>query len=381
MAVWVGSAVFEDHISIELVPGKWTDTFILPLRHDLALPPWDYAEVVKTVIPSLKKLRRAPSLWVPVIAPGRWYFEEVKYALRKASIPVAVTCGRNQPGILDFSKLPAVYDVPCDAGALTDPSPISGLSENVLRSLLIMARLTAAYTIEVASGTLMDDRACKNALWELENRGYIEYHPNDSQIDTHLSSFWQRASQAGKRSRRIYPYWRIKRRGVSVALRVWGVPAGTWFGYRRESIRLPDRVHRRRSREWPMWVSKALPHADIHAGWSEVGIPDLRAYPDALAWGKLAGFESLFWLEVESGHCSRGVILEKTTIRWLKAVGYAEAVGVRLVFVFFGMPWVRDAARLAFMDVPQTCAVIIADWSRHNFGQLLFPKWGEVVFE
>jgi hypothetical protein len=65
----------------------------------------------------------------------------------------------------------------------------------------------------------------------------------------------------------------------------------------------------------------------------------------------------------------------------LKATGYAEAVGVHLVFVFLAMPWVRHAARLAFMDVPETCAVIIADWSRRHFGQLPFPKWGEAVVE
>jgi hypothetical protein len=41
MAVRVGSAVFEDHISIEVLPNKWTDTFVLLIRHDMALPPWD----------------------------------------------------------------------------------------------------------------------------------------------------------------------------------------------------------------------------------------------------------------------------------------------------------------------------------------------------
>jgi hypothetical protein len=45
------------------------------------------------------------------------------------------------------------------------------------------------------------------------------------------------------------------------------------------------------------------------------------------------------------------------------------------------MPWVRDAARLAFIDVPKTCAVIVADWSRQNFGHLPFPKWGETIVE
>jgi len=45
------------------------------------------------------------------------------------------------------------------------------------------------------------------------------------------------------------------------------------------------------------------------------------------------------------------------------------------------MPWVRDAARLAFMDVPKTGAVMVADWSRHNFGKPSFPNWGQVVVE
>ena len=135
-----------------------------------------------------------------------------------------------------------------------------------------------------------------------------------------------------------------------------------------------DSVHRRRSRQWPKWVNKALPHADIYAGWSDVGIPGLKANPDALAWGKMQNAETLFWLEVESGKSSRKLILDKTTVRWLKATGYAEAVGVQLIFVFLAMPWVRDVARLAFMDVPKTCAVIVADSSRQNFGQLPFLK-------
>jgi hypothetical protein len=128
-------------------------------------------------------------------------------------------------------------------------------------------------------------------------------------------------------------------------------------------------------------VSKALPHANIYAGWSEVGIPGLKANPDALAWGKIDRHETLFWLEVESGHASKNLILDKTSTRWLKATGYAEAVGVQLVFVFLAMPWVRDAARLAFTDVPKRCAVIVADWSRQNLGKLPYPKWGEVIIQ
>ena len=381
MAVRVGSAIFENHVSIEITPNKWTDTFVLPIRHDMALPPWDYAEAANTVIPTLEKFRRGATLWVPVTTPGQWYLDEVKYALRNASIPVAVTRGDKTPGILDFSRPPGIFDIPCKAGAPVDPSPAWGLSENALRSLLVMARLTAAYTNEVASCCMIEDRACRSALWELEKRGYIEYHENDTHIDSHLSSARQRSSKGEKKQVDIWPYWRIRRPGLSAALRAWGVPAGAVFSNRSEKNRLLDSVHRRRSRQWPKWVSKALSHAEIYAGWSEVGIPGLKANPDALAWGRIQGFETLFWLEVESGHSSKNSILDKTTVRWLKANGYAQAIEVHLVFVFLAMPWVRDAARLAFMDVPRTSAVIIADWSRQNFGRLPFPKWGEVVFE
>jgi hypothetical protein len=45
------------------------------------------------------------------------------------------------------------------------------------------------------------------------------------------------------------------------------------------------------------------------------------------------------------------------------------------------MPWVRDAARLAFTDVPPHAAVVVADWSKNNFGQFSYSKSGEVVFE
>ena len=200
---------------------------------------------------------------------------------------MAVSCGRHQPGILDFSRPPAVYDVPCRGGAPADPSPVSDLSDNALPSLLVMARLSVAYTNEVASSCMMEDRACRNALWELEKRGYVAYHENDTYIDSHLSSFRQRSSQGERKGEDTWPYWRIRRPGLSAALRAWGVPAGAEFGHRSERNRLLDSIHRRRSRQWPKWVSKALPHAEIYAGWSEVGIPGLKANPDALAWGRI----------------------------------------------------------------------------------------------
>lgn len=386
MPIRVGPAIFENHISLEIFPNKWTDTFIFPIYHDRVLPPWNYAELVKTLIRSLRRSRRSPSLWVPVIAPGKWYFEELKFALRNASIPVAVTNGRVMPRILDFSQLPGIYDAPCSGGEHTESLPGSTLKRNVLRSLLVMARFTAAYNNEVASHLMICDDTSRAALKTLEQLGYVEYHPNDGNIDAHLPSYTGGWTDRRRKSKKCFngeywPYWKIRRPGISAALRAWGVPTGTRFNHRLERTHLLNSRHRRRSRQWPRWVSKALPHAEIYAGWSEVSIMGLRTRPDALAWGKIDGVETLFWLEVETSNAGRTRLIEKTSIRWEKAKGYANIVGVHLIFVLLGMRWVRNAARVAFTDVPPNCAVISTDWSRLNFGNLPYPKWGEAVIE
>jgi hypothetical protein len=385
MPIRIGPAIFEDHISIEIFPNKWTDTFIFPISHDWALPPWNYAEAVKTAIQSLRRSRRSPSLWVPVMAPGKWYFEELKFALRYASIPTAVTNGRTMPHLLDFSKPPGVYGTRCFGGEPTEELPTSSLRKNALRTLLIMARFTAAYNNEVASNLMISEDTSRAALKTLAELGYVEYHPNDGNIDAHLQSHtpgWTDRRRMGKKSNGDYwPYWKIRRPGISAALRAWGVPSGIQFDYRLERTHLLNSRHRRRARQWPTWLRMALPHAEIYAGWNEVSIPGLRTRPDALAWGNIDGVETLFWLEVETSNYSRDRLIEKTSIRWEKAKRYADVAGMHLVFVLLGMRWVRNAVRVALMDVPKTCAVITADWHRLNFGNLPYPKWGEAVIE
>jgi hypothetical protein len=315
------------------------------------------------------------------MAPGRWYFEEVKYALRNPSIPVAVTKGKEHlPRTIDFSVLPGIREIPSPPGLPTDELSTFQLSERTISCLLALARLTVAYTNEISRYCMINEAYCLESLRELESLRYIE-HREDPFINSHLMTARQKSSMGSVKEEGIRPYWRIRRPGVSAALRHWGVPAGVPFEFRSERNKLVDGPHRRRSRQWPTWVQKALPHANIYAGWSEVGIPGLRANPDSLAWGDINGVETLFWMEVESGKSSRQLILDKTITRWRKAVAYADYVGVHLVFAFLGMPWVRNAARLAFMDVSKSCAVVVADWSKEKFGQLPYPKWGEVRFE
>ena len=112
-----------------------------------------------------------------------------------------------------------------------------------------------------------------------------------------------------------------------------------------------------------------------------ISIPGFKVRPDALAWGEIQKAETLFWLEVESGFSSAQYMYDQTALRWAKAKNYAEAAGVRLVFVLLGSQWVRQAVRIAFTDVPPSCAVILAGTKRRHFGKFPYPKWGEVVVE
>jgi hypothetical protein len=105
----------------------------------------------------------------------------------------------------------------------------------------------------------------------------------------------------------------------------------------------------------------------------------LKANPDSLAWGNLHRVETLFWLEVESGHSSRHLILDKTPVRWLKATGYADTVGIRFDFVLLAMPWVRDAARLAFVDLSKNVSSDCCRLEQAELWPVTFSGLGEVV--
>ena len=105
------------------------------------------------------------------------------------------------------------------------------------------------------------------------------------------------------------PLWHTRRKGLSLALQSWGVPTGTQFRSRMEdNLQQIGTKHRQIARSWPAWLKAAWPRAEIWAGWSEVRIPGISVIPDALAWGKIQGYETLFWLEVGDEHKKRDKI-------------------------------------------------------------------------
>jgi hypothetical protein len=87
-------------------------------------------------------------------------------------------------------------------------------------------------------------------------------------------------------------------------------------------------------------------------------------------------YETLFWLEVESGHDSRAKAVQKTLRRVNQALLYARRGRVRVVFVLLGLPWVLHELANLFHQLPNDLAVVAQDWKA--FGHLPAPSWGKL---
>jgi hypothetical protein len=347
VAVRVGSLTFAGWRSFPL-GGGWSDTFLFRLSPTAGLPPGDYARPLRRMAGGLARLRPGVSLWVPMQGPeGGWYAQEARQALRGLPLAVAVTQGGESPHLRDFSFCPGLFHKPVPQPPEAPDSVSADLSQEV-GALRVLARLETAYTAEVASLAGVSPPTARQGLWGLSRRGLVE-----------------------RQGREAFPVWKVRRAGLSLALRSWGLPPGIPFPARRERSAATGR-HRRTTRLWPAWLRRAWPGASVWAGWSEVALGRLR--PDALAWGKLAGREALFWLEVESGNASREALRRKTARRFEQALGYARRFSLALVFAVLSPPWVRRAVVEVFVGLPGDVAVVLADWK--EYGALPMPQWG-----
>jgi len=349
MGVRVCSLVFAEWRSFPLGRG-WSDTFVFPLSAQAGLPPREYSQPLRRMARQLAGLRPGVSMWVPVQAPGGgWYAEEVRQALRGLPLAVAVTQGAGSlPRLRDFSFCPGLFHAPTPSPPTAVDFGIDKLSLQEIQALRVLARLETGYAAEVASLCGVSSPTARQALWELTGRRLVE-----------------------RRGQEAFPIWKVRRAGVSLALRSWGMPPGVAFPGRQERTAAGWR-HRRTARLWPAWLRGAWPQAEIWAGWSEVVLGRLR--PDALAWGTLSGREVLFWLEVESGKASRQALRGKIIRRFEQALRYARRFSLLLVFALLAPAWVRRAVVGGFVGLPGDTAVVLADWKA--FGALPAPGWG-----
>lgn len=364
MAVRVCDAAFSDWISLPFNDG-WTDTFIIQISASACLPPFAYEDPLKRIASYLARKRRSASIWVQVDSPGEWYALELRSALKGLRLPYTVTSAGKNPDWIDFDKPPWLSYRPSERPPAAPEKP-QDLSPEAILCLQALARMGKGDDDEIGSLTGLDLEEVQSILARLAKGKYIVYKIG-------------KKIQPGKPVQMDkLPHWHLNRKGLSLALRHWNIPAGFPFDdYPEANQYLIETPHHHRSRLWPDWLRSAWPQAEIWTGWCEVSIPELSALPDALAWGRLQGYETLFWLEVGDTHKSKMDIETTTVTRLREALKLSRRTGMRLVYTQLSTDWVHEAARWACVNLDSDVAVVMGDQRRK--GELPMVEWGRVA--
>jgi hypothetical protein len=366
MTVRVCDVTFSDWVSLPM-EGKWSDTFIFRISSQAYLPPFAYGPLLRRIVAKIRYKRPCASLWVQINAPGQWFTVAVHNVLRGLNLPFIVTQEAELPTYAKFS-LPPVLSY----SRLPDPPAfdvkLPGVTDDELRCLQALGRMIKGLPDEIASLANLPERAVETALVSLQERGMVEY-----KIGTRILRNGSLPAQPDP----VF-MWHLKSRGLSTALRNWGVSKGIDFKARKErhQIQIGYR-HRHIARLWPAWLKAALPQAEIWAGWSEVRIPGTSVIPDGLAWGRLHGHEVIFWLEVGDDHKSRKKIINTTRTRLAAALKYCKGTGMWLVYAQLSTPWVHDAVLKACDGLPEWAAVVLGN--HRQLGELPQVEWGKVT--
>jgi len=371
MTVRLGNVTFADWISLPH-KGRWTDTFVYRVSSQACLPPFAYAPVIKRLTTlKVRNLRKSMSLWVQVDAPGEWFAIELLHALKGLQVPYTVTDG-SVPEFVDFF-VPPWLGVSNTGRPPAVPDETNLVSPEELLCLQALGRMVKGEPDEIASLAGLPDAGMKRTLLDLEERELTIFRTGH-----HLTKGKPREDETKPDP---HPLWHLTRRGTSVALRSWGVPKTVTFDrkYREEQfVNLIPTEHRSKARMWPAWLKAAWPHAEIWTAWAEVKLPKpMKTIPDALAWGRIQGYETLFWLEVGDDHKSRLEIEANMRIRLRDALALSRRTNVRVVFAFLGPKWVQDAAVQAFEKLPLEIGVVMSGWTK--FGLLPALEWGRVM--
>ena len=322
------------------------DVFKYSLSATDGLPPYAQARVINLICNQLKKERPAPALWVSVEAPGTWYLRELQRLVRRR-LPIAILPADQTPqDALDFKPYPGPHHVTApDERWLARPFLVEdyGLKASALRILRILARLKTGHTREITSLASLSETHVRHLLKELQAENLIE---------------WKRIGK--------YEGWEIRTKGLRLAHRSWNLPKGAHFTQHRREFRYAGERHRRVARMWRAWLEMAYPSVEIWESWTEV--PLKKGIPDAIAWGQHCGRETLFWLEVDSGHSSKEIMERNYRGRVWNAYDHVKEWGIPIVFCVMGPPWVVDEFPFSVSPAPPNLAMIGHDW--REFGVL-----------
>lgn len=364
MTVRIGKMTFSDWDSLRFEDG-WSDTFIFRVDALACVPPFAYAPLIKRMVAHTRLKRPSASLWIQVEGPGEWFVVEVRNALKGLRMPFAVTKTGVPLDILDFSLPPTLlYSASQRPPAVEKSYPPLSLEE--LRCLQALSRMQMGTRDEIASLAGLPLDRTESLLSMLREREWVEY---EICADPSQRPKWVRSDPR---------FWSVRETGISLALRNWGVPMGVEFTSRLEdNLQDIGNTHRHLARLWPAWLKAAWPQAEIWTGWSEVGISGLSVIPDALAWGRIQGYETLFWLEVGDGHKNKKEIAESTRKRLDQASALCTKSRIRLVYTQLSRNWVHEAMRWTCARLPCEVAVVLGDG--RSFGKLPIMEWGRVT--
>ncbi len=366
MSVQVGDLTFSDWVSLRFEKG-WSDTFILRISAQAGIPPFSYFPLLRHFARHTIRIRSSASIWIKVDTPGEWYVCELYRALYEVNIPFAVKQKGETPGYWDFSGRPTLFSSPPRPPSVVE-EPMEYFSPDELKCLQILGRMRKGSEEDIANLTGLSLESTKENLAELAAKKLAIY-----KVSKRIMRGKSRPVQMDQ-----VPLWHTRRKGLSLALQSWGVPTGTQFRSRMEdNLQQIGTKHRQIARSWPAWLKAAWPRAEIWAGWSEVRIPGFYVIPDCLAWGKIQGYETLFWLEVGDEHRSRANIINITSKRLTQAINLCRRTGARLVYTQLSRKWVREAVKWGCLGLPEDVAIVLGDWRK--FGELPMVEWGIVT--
>jgi hypothetical protein len=367
MTVQLGEVTFSDWINLEY-EGSFTDTFIFDIDALNGLPPFVYHPLLQRLVAELDEKRPGASLWIRVTSPGEWYLMEVKRSMTDGfSVPYVVTSKDKTPDYHSFSFGPRLFSSALPRPPKADDE-FSHFSREELNCLQVLTRNRKGSKEEVASLAGLPVSTTHDVLQELQKKKKVVFK---------LGEVFQKDKSKPKK---MDPYWmwHPTRKGVSIALRSWGASKGVDFsGVKELNQHLIGTPHRTNSRRWLAWLRSAYPLNEIWTGWTEVQLPETSVRPDALAWGRIQGFETLFWLEFGDEHKKKEEIEGITRKRWTEALAFCRETGVRLVYAQVSPNWVRKAARWAFKNLPDDIAVVTGNGRK--YGKLPVIEWGKFI--
>ena len=367
MTVRICDVTFADWISIEH-ECRYTDTFIFHIDALNGLPPFGYRPMLQRLVAELIQKRPGASLWIRVNSPGEWYLAEIKRSLlRGFGIPYIVTQVNEQPDYYSFSFRPRLFSPSLRRPPAIDDG-FSHVSMEALKCLQVLGRIRKGDEDEIASLAGLSKKVALDILRVLEESRLVEY-----KIGKKIQKDKSKPVEMDP-----YPLWHPTRNGLSIALRSWGASKHVDFSNIKELH--PDKIctpHRNISRRWLAWLRSAYPRAEIWTGWSEAHLPGLSVYPDALAWGRIQGRETLFWVEVGDDHKSRKQITKISPKRLSEGYKFCKETGVWLVFAQLSVNWVNETACWSIKDVPPEVAVVMGVLKRD--GDLPIVEWGKIT--